>query len=494
MTEELDYYAILGVPRNASEEDIRRAYREAALRLHPDKNEGPEATELFLQVNRAYELLSDVDQRAAYDLELIELEAEMTSKASFGAKVIQSRTKLLQLDEPQVHYLLIDIKPSQDLPEIRPPINLAIVIDRSTSMRGQRLDQLRTATLKIMSGLTESDSTSIVAFSDRADLIVSPNQARDLAVARARLSLLQAGGGTEIAQGLRMGLGEIQRHFSREGINHLILLTDGRTYGDENECIQMADAAAEQGIIIHGVGIGSDWSDRLLDDLASRTGGSVAFLDTPDAIVGVMEDIYEKLGRTVASRLRLGGSVAQQVDLRSTFRLLPEPMPMGDSLPMTLGNLPREGIIRVLLEIVIHPIGKISELTLAHFAIDGDILGQGDRSIPLPLEVRIPVSDEPDTDPPSEEITAALSQISLYRMQEKARHEAELGQSAQAARRLENLATQLLASGERELAKSALSEADRLVHSRRLSSEGEKVLKYGTRALMIPARTGDGES
>ena len=493
MTGKLDYYAILGVPRDASAEDIRRAYREAALRLHPDQNEGPQATELFLQINRAYELLSDADQREIYDQELIEIETVMIAKASFKAKVIQSRAKLLQLDEPQVHYLMIDIEPSQDLPEIRPPINLAIVIDRSTSMRGQRLDHLRTATLKIMSKLTESDSTSIIAFSDRAELIVSPDQARDLAVARARLSLLQAGGGTEIAQGLRMGLGEIHRNFSRKGINHLILLTDGRTYGDENECIQMADAAADQGIIIHGVGIGSDWSDRLLDDLASRTGGGVSFLDTPETVLQVMEDIFEKLGRTVASRLRLEGSVAQQVDLRSTFRLLPEPMPTGDSLPMNLGNLPRDGVIRVLLEMVIHPIGKISELTLAHFNIDGDILGNADESVALPLEVRIPVSDVPDTDPPSEEITAALSQISLYRMQEKARHEAELGQSAQAARRLENLATQLLANGERELAKSALSEADRLAHSRRISSEGEKVLKYGTRALMIPARTGEGQ-
>jgi Ca-activated chloride channel homolog len=494
LTDELDYYAILGVPRNATEEDIRRAYRESALRLHPDKNEGPEATELFLQINRAYELLSDLSQREKYDLELIEREAKMIAKASFGAKVIQSRARLLQLDEPQVHYLLVDIEPSQDLPEIRPPINLSIVIDRSTSMRGERLDHLRTATLNIMQGLSDGDSTSIVAFSDRAELIVSPDQAKDTANARARLSQLQAGGGTEIAQGLRMGLGEIQRNFSREGINHLILLTDGRTYGDEDECIQMADVSADQGIIIHGVGIGSDWSDRLLDDLASRTGGGVAFLDTPAAVEGVMEEIYEKLGRTVASRMRLEGSVAQQVDLRSAFRLLPEPMPMGDSLPMSLGNLPRDGIVRVLLEMVIHPIGKISELTLAHFTIDGDILGKGDESVPLPLEVRIPVSDEPDTDPPSEEITSALSQISLYRMQEKARHEAELGQSAQAARRLENLATQLLASGERELAKSALNEADRLAHSRRLSSEGEKVLKYGTRALMIPARTGEGET
>ena len=491
MTGDLDYYAILGIPRSASVEDIRRAYREAALRLHPDKNPGEEAAELFLQVNRAYEVLSDGEQRSAYDQQLLAMEMELASKASFRSRVIQSRKRLLQLDEPQVHYLLLDIEPSQDLPEFRPPINLSIVMDRSTSMRGQRLDQLRSAVLKILQAMGEGDSTSIIAFSDRAELIVSPDQSREMSVARARLSLLQAGGGTEIGKGLEMGMEELQRNFSKEGVNHLILLTDGRTYGDEDMCIAMAERASEQGVIVHGVGIGSDWSDRLLDDLASRSGGSVAFLETPKSIMEVLDRIYAGMGRTVASRVRLGGSIAQQVDLRSAFRLLPEPMPMGDSLPMALGHLPREGIIRLLLEVVIHPIGPMRELTLAHFAIDGDVLGREADSLALPLDVRIAVSNEPDPDPPPEEITSALSLISLYRLQEKARHEAELGQSAQAARRLENLATQLLAGGERELARAALSEADRLAQSRRLSTEGEKILKYGTRALLLPARTGE---
>jgi Ca-activated chloride channel family protein len=358
-------------------------------------------------------------------------------------------------------------------------------------MRGQRLDQLRSAVLKILQAMGEGDSTSIIAFSDRAELIVSPEQSREMSVARARLSLLQAGGGTEIGKGLEMGMEELQRNFSKEGVNHLILLTDGRTYGDEEMCIAMADRASEQGVIVHAVGIGSDWSDRLLDDLATRSGGSVAFLETPKSIMEVLDRIYAGMGRTVASRVRLGGSIAQQVDLRSAFRLLPEPMPMGDSLPMALGHLPREGIIRLLLEVVIHPIGPMRELTLAHFTIDGDVLGREADSVALPLDVRIPVSNEPDPDPPPEEITSALSLISLYRLQEKARHEAELGQSAQAARRLENLATQLLAGGERELARAALSEADRLAQSRRLSTEGEKILKYGTRALLLPARTGE---
>jgi len=491
LTADQDYYAILGIPRSASVEDIRRAYREAALRLHPDKNPGEEAAELFLLVNKAYEALSDGEQRSAYDQQLLAMEMELASKASFRTRVIQSRKRLLQLDEPQVHYLLLDIEPSQDLPEFRPPINLSIVMDRSTSMRGQRLDQLRSAVLKILQAMGEGDSTSIIAFSDRAELIVSPEQSREMSVARARLSLLQAGGGTEIGKGLEMGMQELQRNFSKEGVNHLILLTDGRTYGDEEMCIAMADRASEQGVIVHAVGIGSDWSDRLLDDLATRSGGSVAFLETPKSIMEVLDRIYAGMGRTVASRVRLGGSIAQQVDLRSAFRLLPEPMPMGDSLPMALGHLPREGIIRLLLEVVIHPIGPMRELTLAHFTIDGDVLGREADSVALPLDVRIPVSNEPDPDPPPEEITSALSLISLYRLQEKARHEAELGQSAQAARRLENLATQLLAGGQRELARAALSEADRLAQSRRLSTEGEKILKYGTRALLLPARTGE---
>jgi Ca-activated chloride channel family protein len=146
-------------------------------------------------------------------------------------------------------------------------------------------------------------------------------------------------------------------------------------------------------------------------------------------------------------------------------------------------------MIRVLLELVVHPIGKMDKLTIAHLTVNGDLLTAGAESVGLPLQINIPVSDKPDSDPPPDEIVSALSLIALYRMQDKARHEAELGQSSRAARRLENLATHLLANGERELARAALTEADRLNHTRRLSQEGEKFLKYGTRALLLPGRS-----
>ncbi len=480
-----DYYTLLGVPRNATPDQLRRAYREAAQRLHPDKNVAPGETELFLEVGKAYEILIDPDSRAAYDIELTEREDELSADSPFHINILQSRNKLLRINEPQVHYTMLELRPSANLPEVRPAVNLAIVIDRSTSMRGARMDQVRSAVLAILRDLQATDTASIVAFDDRAEVIVSHDQAREISTARARLSLLQAGGGTEIAQGLTLGLDELHRSFAKDGVNHLVLLTDGRTYGDEELCLELADQAAQSGVSINGVGIGSEWSDRLLDDMAARTGGNVIFMNSPKVVTDLLNRIYDDLTQIVASQIRIDGSFSQSVDLRTAFRLVPEPMPLGDSLPMTLGNLPSDGFIRLLLEIVIHPLLGLEEVTLANLVLSGTLLGSTSEEKQVPIAITMQLTDELDGKPPPEQIGQALNLLSLYKLQEKARHEAELGQVAQAARRLENLATQLLAAGEKDLAKAALNEAVQLTHSRRLSTEGEKTLKYGTRALLL---------
>src|SRR5436190_24151830 len=68
MTKKRDYYEVLAVERNASDEEVKRAYRKLAVKFHPDKNPNdPQAEEKFKELGEAYDVLSDADQRAAYD-------------------------------------------------------------------------------------------------------------------------------------------------------------------------------------------------------------------------------------------------------------------------------------------------------------------------------------------------------------------------------------------------------------------------------------------
>src|SRR6266487_4337917 len=62
-----DYYEILSVSRNATDDDIKKAYRRLALQYHPDRNSAPEATERFKEATEAYQVLSDADKRSQYD-------------------------------------------------------------------------------------------------------------------------------------------------------------------------------------------------------------------------------------------------------------------------------------------------------------------------------------------------------------------------------------------------------------------------------------------
>ncbi len=116
-------------------------------------------------------------------------------------------------------------------------MNLYLVIDRSTFMQGDNTDVDKATAIQLMRMMKLKEILPVVASSDRAEQIILASRNTELSKLEARNHTLPASGGTEIFSGLEMGYNEIIRNVQHAQVNHIILLTDGRTCGDEDKCI-----------------------------------------------------------------------------------------------------------------------------------------------------------------------------------------------------------------------------------------------------------------
>jgi Ca-activated chloride channel family protein len=293
-----DYYSLLGVRRDAPPEEIKRAYYEAAQKLHPDKNTAAGETEIFLDVQLAYETLSNPQRRAKYDATL---PPEEKIDLPYRWNLLGSRPNLIRLREPQMLYMILELEaPFETRQTPAPPLNVCLVLDRSTSMQGEKMDVVKAAAIQVLRSLRPQDILSVVSFSDRAEVVIPASFYQERSRLEAQIQMIHASGATEIYQGLEAGVNEVMRSIDSKRVNHLILLTDGHTYGDEQECLALASRISERGIGISALGIGKEWNDIFLDVLATRTGGSSAYIAEPREIKQLLLDKFNALAQTYA--------------------------------------------------------------------------------------------------------------------------------------------------------------------------------------------------
>jgi Ca-activated chloride channel homolog len=487
MTNPQDFYTLLGLARNASAEEIRQAYFAAARRLHPDKNTAPGETEFFLDIQEAYEVLSNPKKRLKYDSTL---PPEKIPDVPLEQRVIFSRHSLIRLTEPQLIYVLLEYSPPANAKApSSPALNICLVIDRSTSMAGANMDVVKATAIQIMRKMKPQDIFSVVAFSDRAEQIIPASRSTDLSKQEARIHMLQPTGGTEIFSGLEMGYNEIIRNLRYAKVNHIILLTDGRTYGDEEKCMALAHRAVEQGVGISGLGIGSEWNDNFLDALASSTGGSSMYVSRPQEIQQTLLDKFNQLGSAYAEETRIDFKIPEGIELRYAFRLQPAAGVLSYESPMMLGPVVRDTSLKVLMEFVVQPKSLEKDpVTLFAGKTSVTLMNEIAPTRPIPIQMSRPIADEAGTEVPSTAILEALSRLKLYRLQEQARLEVTAGDYDQASEHLHRLATHLLSRGERSLAKTALLEAENIQQKKSFSQQGGKEIKYGTRALLTAGK------
>jgi Ca-activated chloride channel family protein len=174
------------------------------------------------------------------------------------------------------------------------------------------------------------------------------------------------------------------------------------------------------------------------------------------------------------------------IDLKYSFRIKPEIGVLSVHSPLRLGSLEMGNRQQILFELAVSPmVSDIGQILLVDGEFTFDIPSKS-SSYRVPITMIRPVKENHVVEPPSLAITKALSRLTLYRMQDQAQKEVSQGQFIKATRRLEYMASHLLAQGENELAKTVLTEAQHIHIKGRYSDEGRKQIKYGTRALLLP--------
>ncbi len=169
-------------------------------------------------------------------------------------------------------------------PEEIAPLNLALVIDCSGSMDApDKMPYVRQSLRVFLQSLAANDRVSIVRYADEATVVTRSREVGDGAWIERAIEQLWPGGSTNLHAGLMAGLEEVNRHYDPHRSNAVILLSDGiANVGvvDPEQIAQDARRYAERGIHLSAIGLGSDFNDALLTELAKQGQGGYHFIDS----------------------------------------------------------------------------------------------------------------------------------------------------------------------------------------------------------------------
>jgi len=409
--------------------------------------------------------------------------------------VTLARTKMLANAAPQIQYALIEVIPvGEGLPEAA-PLNLCFVLDRSGSMAGEKIENLRKAVQLVIDQLDPTDIVSIVIFDDRADVLVPATPATDKNALKAKVNSITDRGGTEMSKGMMLGIQELQKHLTPDRVSRMVLLTDGQTYGDEDECQKLANQLKEMGVPLYALGLGEDWNEDLLDALANATkslGGFSEFIERPEQILQHFQFAVRSAKRVVARNAYLTLKLAQGIAPRQVWRVLPlianlGYQPISDrDVQVPLGDLERDEGQAILVELSVATKPK-GTFRIAQAEVTYDLPHENRYGEKVRADIIVEFTDDQQAvQQVNPRVMNLVEKATAFKLQTRALEAAKAGDYGTATRLLRQSATRLLNIGEQELATIALDEAKRLEQGQQMTSTGTKRLRYETQRLTRP--------
>ncbi len=251
-------------------------------------------------------------QHSAFCIAVALAAASATADPAVSVVVAPER-KVLASDRPETAVVKVGLTGAALPAGDRPAVNLALVLDRSGSMQGDRIVKAREAAIAAVQRLDERDYVSVVVFDDRIDVLAGAQTASEAnkAAIVEKLRTVEARGSTAIFGGVSAGAAELRKNLARKLVNRIVLLSDGEANvgpSSPEELGLLGASLVKEGVSVSTLGVGLGYNENLMAALATRSDGNTYFIENGDDVPRIFDaelgDAFQVAARDVKLSVR----------------------------------------------------------------------------------------------------------------------------------------------------------------------------------------------
>lgn len=225
---------------------------------------------------------------------------------------VSSVRGVLRSDEKQTTWVRVGVEGFTPPAEgERTPVNVAIVLDRSGSMQGEKIRRAREAAIDAVRLLQPTDIVSVVTYDSVVEVLVPATRLTEPDMVIAAIEKIQARGNTALFAGVSKGAAEVRKFRQDNSVNRVILLSDGLANtgpSSPGELGALGASLMKENITVSTLGLGLGYNEDLMVQLADQSGGNHHFIEEASELA----DVFRREFDDVLS------VVAQEVDLKIT--------------------------------------------------------------------------------------------------------------------------------------------------------------------------------